>query len=112
LTPTVAPNIRQWHIYKITSPTGRVYIGKTSNIRERFKQHRAEDKHLPFLYDSIKKYGASAYDLNGNVINEFRTMKKAAEALDITADTLRSIMTGKTKRPNHANRCYTLKFKP
>lgn len=50
-------------------------------------------------------------DSTGGIIQEFRYIKEAAEKLDITPDTLRHILVGKTKRPNHANRWYTLKFK-
>ena len=45
-------------IYKITSPSGKVYIGQSVNIKRRWKEHRSESywyKHR--LYDSFKKYG-------------------------------------------------------
>jgi predicted GIY-YIG superfamily endonuclease len=28
------------HIYKITSPSGRIYIGKTTNLKERLKHYK------------------------------------------------------------------------
>jgi len=217
--------IRQWWIYKITNPNGRVYIGKTFDIKTRFRQHRAGHKNLGVLYNSIRKYGKEAhkfeiieelfcnqeytdgreifwirsfmtnirkypeqggmnlsdggegsfgarhseewkkqssmrligskyrlghtqsketiekirignlgkkvkdtkriqenniiqrgravlqYDLSGVLINEFRTVNEAAAVLGVTDVTVRNIIIGKTKRPNHANRHYTLKYK-
>jgi group I intron endonuclease len=47
-------------IYKITSPTGRVYIGQSKNIEKRFQDHRGQynlSKNTK-LYNSFKKYGA------------------------------------------------------
>lgn len=47
-------------IYKITSPTGRVYIGESSNIEERFKVYLySKCKEQPKIYNSLKKYGWS-----------------------------------------------------
>jgi len=46
------------YIYKITSPTGKVYIGQTNNLsirRGRYK--RLECKNQTLLYNSLKKYG-------------------------------------------------------
>lgn len=46
-------------IYKITSPTKKVYIGKSINIERRFKNYkRLACKTQPILYKSLKKYGA------------------------------------------------------
>jgi group I intron endonuclease len=47
------------HIYKITSPTGGVYIGKTVRLKERLSNYKycsgiSEQK---MLYNSIKKHG-------------------------------------------------------
>ncbi len=50
---------KQCGIYKITSPTKRVYIGQSVNIKKRFLSY----KHLPSVikqskvYKSLKKYG-------------------------------------------------------
>ena len=46
-------------IYKITSPTGRVYIGQSKNIEKRFQNHKSPynlNKNTK-LYNSFKKYG-------------------------------------------------------
>lgn len=46
------------HIYKITSPTGRVYIGKTTRLKDRISYYRNNNKGGQKILDSsIKKYG-------------------------------------------------------
>ena len=48
-------------IYKITSPTGRIYIGQSVNIERRFKQHKRKTKNYKpntLLINSFNKYGA------------------------------------------------------
>jgi group I intron endonuclease len=46
------------HIYKITSPSGKVYIGKTANITRRKKQYeKNETQQQPIINNSITKYG-------------------------------------------------------
>lgn len=45
-------------IYKITSPSGKIYIGQSANIKERisyYKNYRCNRQ--PKLYASLKKYG-------------------------------------------------------
>lgn len=49
-------------IYKITSPSGRVYIGQSVNINKRFYTYRKlECKRQPKLYNSLKKYGYDSH---------------------------------------------------
>lgn len=45
-------------VYKITSPTGKIYIGESKNIEYRFRAHKnlKSNKH-PRLHNSLKKYG-------------------------------------------------------
>ena len=46
------------HIYKITSPTGRIYIGKTTRINDRISYYRNNNKGGQKILDSsIEKYG-------------------------------------------------------
>ena len=48
----------QGFIYSITSPTGKVYVGQTKNIKNRERSYRGcKCKTQPKLYNSIKKYG-------------------------------------------------------
>lgn len=44
-------------IYKITSPSNKVYIGQSENIEERFNQYKKLSKKQPRLFNSFKKYG-------------------------------------------------------
>lgn len=47
-------------IYKITSPSGKVYIGQSKNILIRFNSYKKKDcKRQKFLYRSFVKYGVS-----------------------------------------------------
>lgn len=50
-------------IYKITSPSGKVYIGQSVNIEKRFKQYQFlyKIKNQTKLYNSFKKYGIDAH---------------------------------------------------
>ena len=45
-------------IYKITSPSGKVYIGQAVNIKRRWREHRNENNWTKCkLYDSFRKHG-------------------------------------------------------
>ena len=45
-------------IYKITSPTGKVYIGQSWDIEKRWKHYRFKScEHQRKLYHSLEKYG-------------------------------------------------------
>jgi len=45
-------------IYKITSPTGKVYIGQSINVKKRFINYRGLNcKEQPILYKSFLKHG-------------------------------------------------------
>jgi group I intron endonuclease len=45
-------------IYKITNPTGRIYIGKSIDINKRHIQYKnGHTKSQPKLHNSLKKYG-------------------------------------------------------
>jgi group I intron endonuclease len=49
-------------VYKITSPSGRVYIGQSVNLAKRFKQYKRLDcKFQSKLYNSLLKYGVDAH---------------------------------------------------
>jgi hypothetical protein len=46
------------YIYKITSPTDKVYIGKTTNLKLRVNYYRRlKCKKQPLLFNSLSKYG-------------------------------------------------------
>ncbi len=49
-------------IYKITSPSGKVYIGQSVDIKKRWYNYRsAVQKEQTLLYRSFKKYGHKAH---------------------------------------------------
>lgn len=50
-------------IYKLTSPSGNVYIGKTVSLALRLKQHESNAKqgHTQKLYKAIRKYGLNKF---------------------------------------------------
>lgn len=48
-------------IYKITSPTGRVYIGQSWDIRRRWRYHKNDIKADGLLQRSLKKHGFSSH---------------------------------------------------
>lgn len=57
-------------IYKITSPSGKVYIGQTIDIQRRFKTYKSlKCKEQPRLYKSFIKYGVDNHKFE--IIGEF-----------------------------------------
>ena len=49
-------------IYKISTPSNKVYIGQSVNIKKRFADHRWPNKRtVSLLARSVKKYGYSAH---------------------------------------------------
>lgn len=45
-------------IYKITTPSGKIYIGQSVNLARRFNCYKRLDcKRQPYIYNSILKYG-------------------------------------------------------
>lgn len=50
-------------IYKITSPTGRIYIGQSSDIKRRFEEYKKLNncKSQPKLYNSFLKHGVESH---------------------------------------------------
>ena len=72
------------YIYKLTSPSGKMYIGRTSNFQRRMIEHESESKkkrnNHRSLYKAISKYGFNSFtkeiiaecigEDNGQVIEE------------------------------------------
>jgi len=49
-------------IYKITSPSGKIYIGQTMDVGKRKKSYeKLKCKGQPKLYNSLVKYGFSEH---------------------------------------------------
>ena len=50
------------HVYKITSPSKKIYVGSSINIKKRFRQYQLLScKNQIKLYRSLKKYGISKH---------------------------------------------------
>lgn len=70
-------------IYKITSPSGKVYVGQSRGIEQRWRNH-CSSKHCRHLHNSIKKYGKEnhsfeiihelPYDVEQIVLNEYEAL--------------------------------------
>lgn len=50
-------NKKNWCVYKHTSPSGKVYIGITSNIKRRWEGNGCAYKSCNKFFNAIKKYG-------------------------------------------------------
>jgi len=56
--------IRDWVIYKIISPSNRVYIGKAASFNERISHYRRlQCKQQVILYHSLLKYGFDSHNI-------------------------------------------------
>jgi group I intron endonuclease len=62
--------IREWSVYKITSPSDRIYIGKTQNLPHRIMQYKT-GAHIKqhFINRCIRKYGFDNHKIE--VIDKF-----------------------------------------
>lgn len=64
--------MKNWVIYKIVSPSGKVYIGLTSNYCKRmchYKNHKSLKQ--PYLFASFKKYGFENH--HTSIIDQFES---------------------------------------
>ncbi len=49
-------------IYKITSPSGKVYIGQTWNFNTRLRKYKSlHCSKQPKIYNSLRKYGVFSH---------------------------------------------------
>ena len=48
-------------IYILTSPSGKQYVGKDSNLPNRIKQHFRGKNPCPLMHRALQKYGADAF---------------------------------------------------
>lgn len=71
-------------IYKITSPSGKIYIGQSSNIKRRMIEHkyRAKIKNLK-LYSSIRKYGFENHKIEILFLSNDKYEKNKMESIFI-----------------------------
>jgi group I intron endonuclease len=76
------PPLKNWTIYKITNPKGRVYIGVSSNFSRRIKRYKYKEcKSQTILLRSIIKYGWDAHSVE--VLEVFRSHKDTALSKEI-----------------------------
>lgn len=73
-------------IYKIESPSGRIYIGQSRDIKKRWLAHKARYKYQnqPLLHNSLNKYGPENHcfsiihevpnDVTTDVLNSFEQL--------------------------------------
>lgn len=113
-------------IYKITSPTNKIYVGQSIDIEKRFKQYKRLDcKKQPKLYNSFLKHGVENHifeileecsldKLNVREVfwkQKYNTISEGlnCELFDIgqgprssqVKDKISKSMTGKTKTEEH-----------
>jgi group I intron endonuclease len=79
-------------VYKLTSPSGKVYVGMTSrSIELRFDRHRyaaawGSDK---AIHNAIRKYGADSFTVE--VVQDGLTTQEALDLEIVTIDALGSV---------------------
>ena len=71
-------------IYKITSPSGKIYIGQSSNIERRMIEHkyRSKTKNLK-LYSSLRKYGIDNHKIDILFLSKDKYEKDRMESIYI-----------------------------
>jgi len=88
--------IVDWVIYKITSPTGRVYIGKTCNFSGRINNYRNHNNHKQkLLHSSFNKYDFSNHKIE--IIDKFSSDDGYANGKEMFW--IKSHMSNKAKYP-------------
>lgn len=88
--------IRQWWVYKITSPSGKVYIGKTCNISSRLTVYKNITKGCqsqPLIYNSLLRHGSKNHDFL--VIDSFEGTQSFASGKEMFW--IRSYMSNESK---------------
>jgi group I intron endonuclease len=72
--------LKQSGVYKIKSPSGKVYIGQSSNIKRRMTEHLYSSKNKNTkLYASIRKYGFSNHDIEILFLSDVESEKNKME---------------------------------
>jgi predicted GIY-YIG superfamily endonuclease len=74
-----------YHIYRLTSPSGKCYVGISKNVRGRWRSHcrvSGEGKRHP-LYDAMRKYGSDAFRVETLATYEDQDEALTAEVMAI-----------------------------
>jgi group I intron endonuclease len=71
-------------IYKIASPSGKVYIGQSVDIDRRWKRHKGDNNTNSLLNKSLSKYGPNNHswniihelpnDVDRNILNKYEQL--------------------------------------
>lgn len=89
--------IYNWVIYKITSPSKRIYIGVTSNFKKRVAAYKfCKTRNQTLVHSSIQKYGFSSHKIE--VVESFSGTPKVA--YDKEMYWVRGYMSNKSKYAN------------
>lgn len=73
-------------IYKLTSPSGKIYIGQSIDLDKRLKRYKRLDcKDQPKLYNAISKYGFDSFKIEilYETTNEFKYINLMLDAMEI-----------------------------
>lgn len=103
-------------IYKITSPTNRIYIGQSVDIESRFKHYKNKHcKKQPRLYNSFNKYGVNNHTfeiLEKCTINELNERERYWQDVYNVLDTNLGLNCKLTKTLDYNGRhCLETKIK-
>lgn len=81
LSPT---EIRPWYIYKLTNPSGNIYIGKTYNLKGRMSNYKYIAGRVTsqrILANSLRKYGFENHKLD--IIEQFNSNQDDANSKEM-----------------------------
>ncbi len=89
-------DIKNWVIYKITSPNGKIYIGKTSNFKNRMRHYKYGDyKRQPRIFASLNKHGFDNHKIS--ILDQFESNLSFAGGKEMFW--IKSYMTNYCKYP-------------
>lgn len=93
-----ANKIWDWSIYKMVSPSGRIYIGITTNVQSRRRDYEKIDcPHQIAVFNSLKKYGFESHSFE--VIETFSSNVSYAYGKEIFW--IRTHLSNYSKWPQH-----------
>lgn len=71
-------------IYKITSPSGKIYIGQSCDIKRRIIEHKSCSKYKNLkLYSSLRKYGIENHNIEILFLSDNEYEKNRMESIFI-----------------------------
>lgn len=82
--PVNHTQIRNWVIYKLTNPSGSVYVGKSCRFKARMLNYKNKSggcNQQPILYNSLVKYGFDSHKLE--IIEEFKSNVSYADGKEM-----------------------------